>query len=202
MASCGHGRTATSNYGVSTYSIHIGGAGVFDVTANWFNGNIDEVAIFDKAIPADRIAAHYASGKQGGFLVKTIDSKPPLPAQVSSVSAAFNVVTVSFNEALDKATAETAKNYVFSPGNITASSAVLAANGTDVTITTSSALTPSVENTLTLSAVKDQTGNAIVEGTNIKFTFTPVTYEANILLDKPLAHIGSRDQRFGGQEQR
>ncbi|MBI4659190.1 MAG: Ig-like domain-containing protein [Verrucomicrobia bacterium] len=184
----GTGGTATSNYGTSTYNVHIGGAGVFDVTGNWFNGNIDEVAIFDKAIPAERIAAHYAAGKQGGLLVKMIDTTPPRPVQVASVNAAYNVVTLSFSEPMDKVSTETAKNYVFTPGNIAASSAVLDAAGTTVTIRTSAALTPSVENTLTLSGLKDQADNTIVAGTNIKFTFTPVTYEANILLDKPLGY--------------
>jgi hypothetical protein len=184
----GTGGSATTSYGTSAYNVHIGGGGVFDITGNWFNGNIDEVAIFNKAIPADRIAEHYAAGKQGGTLIQTI--KPPLPVQVTDVNAAFKVVVVAFSEGLDKASAETAQNYVFSPGNIAASTAVLDATGTNVTLTTSGALTPSVENTLTLSGIKDQTGNAtIVAGTTVKFTFTPVTYGDNILFDKPLAYF-------------
>ena len=183
----GTGGSATSNYGTSAYNVHIGGAGIFDITGNWFNGSIDEVAIFDKAIPAERIAAHYAAGKQGGSLVQAI--KPPMPVQVNSINPALNVVEVSFAQALDRPSAETAKNYVFSPGNIAASTAVLDAVGTKVTLTTSGALTPNVENTLTLNGIKDQTGLAtVVAGTSIKFTFNPVTYEANILFDQPLAY--------------
>lgn len=183
----GTGGNATPSYGTSAYNVHIGGGGVFDVTGNWFNGNIDEVAIFDRAIPADRIAAHYAAGKQGGTLIQTV--KPPLPVQVSSINAAFNTVVVAFSEGLDKASAETAKNYVFSPGNIAAATAVLDATGTNVTLTTASALTPNVENTLTLNGIKDQTGYAtIVAGTTVKFTFKPVTYADNILLDQPLGY--------------
>ncbi len=185
----GTGGSATASYGTSAYNVHIGGAGVFDVTGNYFTGNLDEVAIFNKAIPAARVAAHYAAGKQGGLLVKMVDTTPPLPVQVNSINAAFKVVTVSFSEPLDKASAETAANYDFSPGNIAASTAVLDATGTNVTITASSALTPSVENTLTLTGVKDLAGNAVVAGTTIKFTATPVTYGANILLDQPLAYF-------------
>ena len=41
-----------------------GGGGVFDALAangNWFKGQIDEVAVFDKALTADQIAAQYAA---------------------------------------------------------------------------------------------------------------------------------------------
>ena len=63
--------STTGDYGSSVYNVHIGGGGVFDATGNWFIGNIDEVAIFDKAIPADRVAAHYTAGKSGGVLTTT-----------------------------------------------------------------------------------------------------------------------------------
>ncbi|MBK9137555.1 MAG: Ig-like domain-containing protein [Verrucomicrobia bacterium] len=56
----------TANYGSSIYSVHVGGGGAFDATGNHFTGEIDEVAIFNKAIPAARIAAHYDAGKIGG----------------------------------------------------------------------------------------------------------------------------------------
>jgi hypothetical protein len=64
LVGTGGGRTA--NYGTSSYNVHIGGGGVFDVSGNFFTGQIDEVAIFNKAIPAARIAAHYQAGKSGG----------------------------------------------------------------------------------------------------------------------------------------
>lgn len=52
----GTGGSATSDYGpIGTYFVHIGGGGVFDVTGNYFKGQLDEVAIFDKAIAAERI---------------------------------------------------------------------------------------------------------------------------------------------------
>lgn len=62
----GTGGSTTSNYGSSTYNVHIGGGGVYDATGNFFTGEFDEVAIFDKAIPADRILAHFKAGKEGG----------------------------------------------------------------------------------------------------------------------------------------
>lgn len=64
----GTGGTQTSNYGSSTFNVNIGGGGVYDATGNFFTGQFDEVAIFDRAIPADRIAAHFRAGKEGGEL--------------------------------------------------------------------------------------------------------------------------------------
>jgi hypothetical protein len=64
----GSGGGTTANYGTSTFNVHIGGGGVFDATANFFTGQIDEVAIFDKAIPAERILAHYRAGREGGVI--------------------------------------------------------------------------------------------------------------------------------------
>jgi hypothetical protein len=65
----GSAGNATGNYGTSAFNVHIGGGGVFDAMGNWFTGHIDEVAIFDKAIPAARIAEHFNAGKNGGVLV-------------------------------------------------------------------------------------------------------------------------------------
>ncbi|HXJ74716.1 MAG TPA: LamG-like jellyroll fold domain-containing protein, partial [Candidatus Dormibacteraeota bacterium] len=45
----------------NTFGFNIGGGGVFDGTGNFFNGQIDEVAIFDKALTADQVAAQYLS---------------------------------------------------------------------------------------------------------------------------------------------
>ena len=61
----GTGGTTTADYGTSVYNVHIGGGGVFDATGNYFEGQFDEVAIFDKAIPAERIAIHYQAGREG-----------------------------------------------------------------------------------------------------------------------------------------
>jgi len=70
----GTGGSSTANYGSSTYNVHIGGGGVYDATGNFFTGGFDEVAIFDRAIPADRIAQHYQAGKSGAFSVPFIIS--------------------------------------------------------------------------------------------------------------------------------
>jgi hypothetical protein len=59
---------AGSTYGSFDFNVHIGGGGITDATGNFFRGQLDEVAIFDKAIPADRIAAHYRAGREGGVI--------------------------------------------------------------------------------------------------------------------------------------
>jgi hypothetical protein len=115
------------------------------------------------------------------------DVTPPQPFQVISVDGSFRVITLSFNELLDQASAQTAANYVFTPGNIVATNVTLA-SGTNVTITTGSPLTPNVTNTLALAGVKDLAGNATASGTTIQFVFQPVTYAANILFDGPIAY--------------
>jgi hypothetical protein len=74
--------TTTTDYGASTFNVHIGGGGVFDDAGNFFNGQIDEVAIFDKAISADRIAAHYKAGVEGAV--------PPSPSITLAGPAAYS----------------------------------------------------------------------------------------------------------------
>jgi len=114
------------------------------------------------------------------------DVTAPRPVTIGSVNAGRNVVTLTFNEALERASATNGANYSFNPGTIAGASVTLAA-GTNLTITTASPLTPNVENTLTITGVRDLAGNAVAASTTIKFTFNPVTYAANILFDGPLA---------------
>lgn len=118
----------------------------------------------------------------------TPDTTAPRPVTVGTVNAARNVVTLSFNELLNAASATTAGNYTFAPGNVTASSVTIA-NGSNLTITTSAPLTPNVTNTLTITGTQDLAGNAVAAGTTIQFIFNPVTYAANILFDQPVAYF-------------
>jgi hypothetical protein len=55
----GTGGSATTSYGSSTYNFNIGGNGIFDTTGNFFNGKIDEVAVWTRALSADEILAQY-----------------------------------------------------------------------------------------------------------------------------------------------
>jgi hypothetical protein len=50
------------DYGTNSFPFNIGGGGVFDAitnNGNYFNGQIDEVAVFDKALTAEQISAEY-----------------------------------------------------------------------------------------------------------------------------------------------
>jgi hypothetical protein len=51
--------TGAITYANGAYAFAIGAC---DVPASYFNGSIDEVAIYDKALSATRIAAHHAVG--------------------------------------------------------------------------------------------------------------------------------------------
>ena len=53
------GGASTSNYGSSSYPFHIGGNGVFDASGNWFNGKIDEVAVWTRALSPTEIQQQY-----------------------------------------------------------------------------------------------------------------------------------------------
>ncbi len=85
----GTGGSATSSYGSSVYNVHIGGGGVYDATGNFFTGQFDEVAIFDKAIPAARVAAHFKAGKEGG-------EAPSTPPVFKAITVAGGNATISW----------------------------------------------------------------------------------------------------------
>jgi hypothetical protein len=53
------GGSATTSYGASSYPFNIGGGGVFDASGNWFNGQIDEVAVWLRALTAEEIQQQY-----------------------------------------------------------------------------------------------------------------------------------------------
>jgi hypothetical protein len=58
----GTGGSATSSYGSSTYPFNVGGGGIWDASGNWFNGWMDEVAFYDKALSAAEVKRHYLLG--------------------------------------------------------------------------------------------------------------------------------------------
>jgi hypothetical protein len=88
----GTGGNSSTDYGSSAYNVHIGGGGVFDQFNNWFRGKIDEVAIFDRAIPAARVAAHYVAGTSGGVLLNSGTVTPNTLRFTSIAVAGSNVV--------------------------------------------------------------------------------------------------------------
>jgi hypothetical protein len=73
----------------NSFAFNIGGGGVFDGTGNFFNGQIDEVAIFDKALTADQIAAHYFSTVASPPI---ISRQPQSQTVVAGASVVFTVM--------------------------------------------------------------------------------------------------------------
>jgi CotH kinase protein/Concanavalin A-like lectin/glucanases superfamily/Lamin Tail Domain/Immunoglobulin I-set domain len=64
------GGSATGNYGSSSYLFNVGGGGVFDATGNFFNGQIDEVAVYYRALSALEVSSLYQGGlSPAGFSV-------------------------------------------------------------------------------------------------------------------------------------
>jgi len=94
----GTGGNATGDYGTSLFNVHIGGGGVFDGTGNYLTGQIDEAAIFDKAIPAARVAAHYKAGKEGGVITTSGEVTPIATSAVSIliVTRSGNYLTIAW----------------------------------------------------------------------------------------------------------
>jgi len=76
----------SANYGSNGFMFNIAGGGIFDTigaNGNWFNGRVDEVAVYNRALAADEICSLYFLGsgaplaldfEQGGAFV--LDSKP------------------------------------------------------------------------------------------------------------------------------
>jgi hypothetical protein len=94
----GNALPGSGGYGTSGFNVHIGGGGVFDGGGNYFIGNIDEVAIFNKAIPAARIAEHFNAGKSGGVITTSGAVTPPLGTAGPTLSFARsgNTLTISW----------------------------------------------------------------------------------------------------------
>jgi len=50
--------------GPDALRVQYGGGGVFDATGNFFNGQIDEVAVFDKALTSEQICSLLLEGNR------------------------------------------------------------------------------------------------------------------------------------------
>ena len=63
----------------SSFNFNIGGGGIYDANGNWFNGLIDDVAVWDVVLTADNIAA-LADGT-----LTPIGAKNDTPLEITSV---------------------------------------------------------------------------------------------------------------------
>jgi hypothetical protein len=65
------------SYGTSAYNFNIGGGGIFNTAGDYFLGNIDEVAVFDKALTAQQVQEIYF----GANIAPIITQQPAAPAR-------------------------------------------------------------------------------------------------------------------------
>ncbi len=65
------------SYGTSAFNFNIGGGGIFNAAGDYFLGNIDEVAVFDKALTAAQVEEIYYSAN----IAPTITKQPTAPAR-------------------------------------------------------------------------------------------------------------------------
>jgi autotransporter-associated beta strand protein len=60
----------------NAFSFNVGGGGIFDTLAangNYFNGQVDELAVFDKALSASQVLSLYEAGRNSGAIVLVIE---------------------------------------------------------------------------------------------------------------------------------
>lgn len=146
----------TTNYGNSLFPFRIGGGGILDATGNYFLGQIDEVAVFNRALSVGELATLYGAASTGGLLAPAISVQPVSRTAYAQQDATLSVSALGSEPlqyqwrrngaplsnggnisgvntatlAFDNLTAANAGNYdvvITSPGGtITSSNAVLA----------------------------------------------------------------------------
>lgn len=85
------GGTATASYGSSGDNFHIGGGGIFDTTTNWFNGQIDEVAVYHRALSVNEVRSLYSAGTNAaGFSVAPF-VKTDIGAIMTNINASARI---------------------------------------------------------------------------------------------------------------
>ncbi len=80
----GTGGSGTNNYGSSGFPFNIGGNGIFDGSGNFFNGDVDEVAVFHEALSENDIEDIYESGLG--------EAPPPPPPTASPIAEPPNLL--------------------------------------------------------------------------------------------------------------
>ena len=85
---------STTNYGASADPFRIGGGGIQDPTGNYFVGQIDEVAVFDRALSSGEISTLYGVGRTGAPLPPTILGHPASKTLYTTRTVTLNVSAV------------------------------------------------------------------------------------------------------------
>jgi hypothetical protein len=82
---------ATTNYGFSADPFRIAGGGVIDTTDNYFDGVVDEVAVFGRGLSLDEISGLFGAALSGGDLPPTISLQPVSRTAYQGQTATFAV---------------------------------------------------------------------------------------------------------------
>jgi hypothetical protein len=86
--------SSVSSYGTNQFNFNIGGGGIFNDTGDWFNGYIDEVALYAKPLSDATIADLYSSGLYGRttppFVTRNPAGATVVAGSTVSLSGAMN----------------------------------------------------------------------------------------------------------------
>jgi hypothetical protein len=85
------GGTATASYGSSGSGFNIGGGGIFDTTTNWFNGQIDEVAVYHRALSLTEVRSLYSAGTNTFGVSVSPYVKTDIGASMSNINASAQI---------------------------------------------------------------------------------------------------------------
>jgi len=98
----GTSATTGSNFGESAYDFNIGGGGVFDASGNYFKGQIDEVAVWFRALATNEISALLATNAEQVSFANYVSTDVRTPMYGSNATAYVRIpFTASDSDAWD-----------------------------------------------------------------------------------------------------
>ena len=83
----GTGGTTTANYGTAAFNFNVGGGGIQDATGNFFNGMIDEVVVYHRALSSSEVLGLYQAGTNSSAAGSSSFVRTDVGAAMSNVNA-------------------------------------------------------------------------------------------------------------------
>ena len=173
----------------SASALHIGGNGAW---GEWFNGTIDEVRVYNRALGASEIQNDMLLSITPDVTAPTISARTPSPGS-AGVNAGTSA-TVTFNEFMNAGSITTSTFQLKDSSNAVVPATVTHDGATNTaTLTPNAALTYGATYTVTVkggaSGVKDYVGNPLAADSTWSFTV-----EAS---PPPILVVGSTTNPFG-----